>query len=320
MSMRARSLGVMVAVLLVTPSAMAQPVAPPGDSKGEAKPDATKDAEQHYLRGKQLFDEGDYSLALVEFNRAYEISPNYRVLFNIAQINIQLFNYAAARTTIERFLREGGDDIPAARKTQAEKDLAMLKTRTAHLRITTTPPAAVTIDEAQVGTAPFTEPLLVNAGQRKVTVSATGYATATKLVTVAGGDSQEVSVALEAIPVDGGPKVTSTMKKNYTPALVGWVATGAFAVGAGLFGAFYLSKQSEIDDANESKIVVSSRYKDDAEGAATRMAVAADVFGLLAIGAAGVSLYFTLKPPQQESVKVGTIRVLPTPTGVVGTF
>lgn len=324
--MRARCLGVMVAVLLVTPSAMAQPTAPvapsssPGDSKDPAKPDATKEAEQHYLRGKQLFDEGDYSLALVEFNRAYELSPNYRVLFNIAQINIQLFNYAAARTTIERFLREGGDDIPVARKAQAEKDLAMLKTRTAYLRINTTPPAMVSIDETQVGTAPFTDALLVNAGQRKVTVNATGFITATKLVTIAGGDSQEVTFTLEAVPADGSPKVTSTMKKNYTPALVGWVATGAFAIGAGMFGAFYLSKQSEIDDANESKTVVSQRYKSDAEGAATRMAVAADVFGLLAIGAAGVSLYFTLKPPQQESVKVGTIRVLPTPNGVIGTF
>ena len=320
MSMRARYFGVMVAVLLVTPSAMAQPVAPPGDSKGEAKPDATKEAEQHYLRGKQLFDEGDYSLALVEFNRAYEISPNYRVLFNIAQINIQLFNYAAARTTLERFLREGGDDIPAARKTQAEKDLAMLRTRTAHLRISTTPPATVTIDENPMGTAPFTDPLLVNAGQRKVTFSATGYVSATKLVTVAGGETQDVRIVLEAVPVEsGGPKVTSTMKKNYTPAIMGWVASGAFAIGAAVFGGIYLIQESTLRDlSNPVGNNVSATARDDQEASATRIAVAADVFGLLAIGAAGVALYFTLKPPVQEAVTVAKIRV--TPGGFAGTF
>lgn len=314
-----------MAALLVSPSVRAQPTpAPPpsADSKGEAKPDATKEAEQHFLRGKQLFDEGDYALALVEFNRAYELSPNYRVLFNIAQINIQLFNYAGARTTLEKYLREGGDDIPPARKAQAEKDLGMLKTRTAYLRITTTPPAAVTIDDTQLGTAPFSDPVLVNAGQRKIGASASGFISTTKVVTVAGGDSQDVNIVLEAVPTGPeGPKVSTTLKQNYVPATIAWVTTGAFAIGTGVFGAFYLGKQSEIEEASTDKTrLVLPQDKDDASSAATRMAVAADVFGLLAIASAGVALYFTLKPPQQESVKVGTVRVVPTPTGVAGTF
>jgi len=328
MSMRARYLGVMVAVLLVTPSAMAQPTAPvapssppsPSESKEPAKADATKEAEQHYLRGKQLFDEGDYSLALVEFNRAYEISPNYRVLFNIAQINIQLFNYAAARTTIEKFLREGGDDIPAARKAQAEKDLAMLKTRTAHLDLQTSVAADVSIDDAPIGTTPLAKPLLVNAGQRKVVVTKTGYVAVTKVVTLAGGDTQQLTLELIPVVTDPiGPKVTTTMRKNYTPATIGWVATGAFAIGAAVFGGIYLSKQSELDGfSNPRENLVSPSGRDDSEASATRLAVAADVFGILAIGAAAVSLYFTLRPPQQETVTVGRVRM--TPNGAALSF
>lgn len=311
-----------MAALLVSPSVRAQPtLAPPpsGDSKPEAKPDAVKEAEQHFLRGKQLFDEGDYALALVEFNRAYEISPNYRVLFNIAQINIQLFNYAAARTTLEKYLREGGDDIPAARKAQAEKDLGMLKTRTAFLRITTTPPAAVAIDDTQIGTAPFTDPVLVNAGQRKISASASGYVSTTKVVTVAGGDSQDVNIVLEAVPTGPeGPRVTTTMKKNYTPATIGWVATGAFAIGAAVFGGIYLSKEATLDELRNPANPVNPTTRDDNEASATRIAVTADVFGILAIAAAGTALYFTLKPPQQEAVTVANVRL--TPTGVAGTF
>ncbi|MBS2016297.1 MAG: tetratricopeptide repeat protein [Deltaproteobacteria bacterium] len=323
--MRARFFGWVAAGMLVAPLASAQPApaapTPSGDSKGEAKSEAVKEAEQRFLRGKQLFEEGDYALALVEFNRAYEISPNYRVLFNIAQINIQLFNYAAARTALERYLREGGDDIPAARKVQAEKDLGMLRTRTSYLRITTNPPAAITIDDVPIGTAPFTDALLVNAGQRKIGASALGYISVTKLVTVGGGDSQDVNLVLEAVPADDRPKVTTTTKKNYTPAIIGWVTTGAFTAGAVVFGAIYLSKSSELEEKGQNKSVIyTPEVKSADEAAATRMAVAADVFGLLAIGAAAVSVYFTLKPPMQEAVKVGSVRLTPTPTGVAGTF
>ncbi|MBV9946426.1 MAG: tetratricopeptide repeat protein, partial [Myxococcales bacterium] len=45
---------------------------------------ASEDASVHFKRGLQLFDEGDYTLALVEFNRAYQLAPNYRALYNIA--------------------------------------------------------------------------------------------------------------------------------------------------------------------------------------------------------------------------------------------
>jgi hypothetical protein len=243
------------------------------------------------------------------------------VLFNIAQINIQLFNYAAARTALERFLRDGADDIPPARKTQAERDLQMLRGRTAHLKIVAVPPADVTLDDVPIGTSPFTAPILVNAGQRKVILSRTGYVSVTKVVTLAGGDTQSLDVELVPVPTEErpeGPKLTTTTKKNYTPATIGWVTTGVLAVGAAVFGGIYLSKESELEGSNDPKVNVTTATRDSDVASATRMAVVADVFGVLAIGAAAASLYFTLKPPQYESVTVGKIRV--TPTGLAGTF
>lgn len=316
------------------PAGPAPPPAPP-PAQPRATPPAiartgdAKEAEARFIRARQLFDEGDYALALVEFNRAYELSPNYRVQFNIAQIHIQQFNYAAARIALEKFLREGGAEIPEARKAQAEGDLQMLKGRTAYLKIVTVPPTAeVFVDDAPLGEGPFTTPVLVNAGQRKVTVTRAGFVPQTKAVTLAGGDKQELTIELAAVPVDdrpGGPKLTTVSKNNYTPAIIGWSATGVLGIGAVVFGGLYLSKQSDLREMQDPQArSVSEQLRSDAQASATRLAVAADVFGVLAIGAAAVSVYFTLRPPQTETLTTTSptakLRIMPTPTGVMGTF
>lgn len=316
-----------------TPAAPATPPTTPAPAPAQPRPaqpaiartgDA-KEAEARFIRARQLFDEGDYALALVEFNRAYELSPNYRVQFNIAQIHIQLFNYAAARVALEKFLREGGADIPEARKAQAESDLQMLKGRTAYLKIATLPATAeVAVDDVPLGEGPFTTPILVNAGQRKLTVTRAGFVPQTKSVTLAGGDTQDLKIELVAVPVDDrpeGPKLITVKKKNYTPAAIGWAATGALGIGAVVFGGLYLSKESDLRGLENSKNNnVTPQVRDDAKASATRLAVAADVFGVLAIGAAAVSVYFTIRPPQTETLTTAKIRIMPTPTGVMGTF
>lgn len=305
------------------------PASPRPAQPAIARTGDAKEAELRFLRARQLFDEGDYALALVEFNRAYELSPNYRVQFNIAQIHIQLFNYAAARTALEKFLREGGAEIPEARKAQAESDLQMLKGRTAYLKIATVPPTAeVFVDDAPLGEGPFTTPVLVNAGQRKVTVTRAGFVPQTKAVTLAGGDKQDLTIELVPVPVDDrpeGPKLTTVTKDNYAPAIIGWSATGVLGIGAAVFGGLYLSKESDLrglENAKDNNLTSSNRA--DHEASATRLAVAADVFGVLAIGTAAVSLYFTLRPPQTETLTTASptakVRILPTPSGLIGTF
>ena len=46
--------------------------------------DATTQAEAraHFSRGVEFYKEGDYRTALIEFKRAYEVLPNYKVLYN----------------------------------------------------------------------------------------------------------------------------------------------------------------------------------------------------------------------------------------------
>ena len=63
-----------------------------------------------------FYNEADFPAALVEFKRAYALAPAWQVLFNIGQSYFQLRNYADALVTLTRFVDEGRDRVPEARR------------------------------------------------------------------------------------------------------------------------------------------------------------------------------------------------------------
>src|SRR5687767_10373630 len=46
-------------------------------------------AQSHFRRGVDLYEERNYDGALAEFSRAHELVPNYRVLYNLAQTQVE---------------------------------------------------------------------------------------------------------------------------------------------------------------------------------------------------------------------------------------
>src|SRR5271163_3770938 len=90
--LRSRRIAAILALALVSaplPSAAQGNGAPSGA-------DAVAQARQHFTRGVRLYEEDDFRTALIEFNRAYEIAPNWQVLYNIGQAYYQLRDYANA--------------------------------------------------------------------------------------------------------------------------------------------------------------------------------------------------------------------------------
>ena len=130
------------AVLVATTATLASAIAHADDAPSAAPAAAAEpspqeqEARTRVQRGLALFDEGEYRVALVELERAYEILPSYKILYNIGQIHVQLGEYARALTTLRRYLDEGGTEIAKERRDEVEKDIAGLWTRVAKLSIT----------------------------------------------------------------------------------------------------------------------------------------------------------------------------------------
>ena len=84
------------------------------DAKKVAAP-PSEEASQRFRSGVAFYKDKDFAAALVEFKRAYELVPNYSVLYNLGQTGRELKDYAAALEAFEQYLDEGGARVAPAR-------------------------------------------------------------------------------------------------------------------------------------------------------------------------------------------------------------
>ncbi len=280
-----------LAALCLTPlSASAQPG---GASKSQTP---VEQARTHYERGLQLYSEQNYEAALVEFERAYQIAPSYKILYNTGLIHKQLNNYVASLTAFERYLAEGGTSVPEDRRQEVQRYIDQMSVRVARLTIRTNiPEADVSVDDVPVGKAPLGKAVFVNPGRRKVTASKPGYYPATSIVTVVGSDSVNVNLdltSLSAPAANPGPR---------NRAIVGWVATAVLAGGATTFGVLALNANSKLKSdlgspaaANSDGSAERAQLDSDLKKQRTFAALADTLTGLAVI-AGGISVYLTIK-------------------------
>src|SRR5688572_8817140 len=94
-------------------------------AQSQTQPDDPRRAEAsaHFRRGVELFQEEAFRAALVEFERAYAIAPDYRLHYNIGQTKLRLQDYLGVVQSYERYLTTGGTGVPAERRTQVEEAL-----------------------------------------------------------------------------------------------------------------------------------------------------------------------------------------------------
>lgn len=283
------------------------PAAPVAKSPTSPEPGATsndpvlKEARQRYARGVELYNEGDFKLALIEFERSYELAPNWKILFNIGEVHFQLNNYAKALKALEKYLAQGSQEIPAKRRADVEKDIESLRARTSFLTIKTNVEGAeVHLDDNVLGSTPLDPELLVDAGNHGIVVSKAGYRSERKNVTLAGKDRQTISITLSEeskAVVYAQPEAAPS--RNLAP-IIGWTTTGVLTAAAVVTGILAVNADSDYDDTRASRDVT-RREIDDAESKRDNLLLATDVLAGAAIVAGVVSLYFTLKGPSSPS-------------------
>ena len=335
----------LLGLVLVPADAHAAPPSPPPAAQGAAPTaapppkaesgDNVDRARVHYERGIQLFNEDNYDAALFEFERAYELAPSFKILYNMGRIQRQQNNYAAAVRSYSRYLKEGGASIPADRRAEVENEIAVLKPRTAALRVTVNvdgadiyqddmPVCAATIESACAGKSPLQAPIIVNGGRHKVTASKPGYATATSIVSVVGSDTLDVKLELVSY-------AQASASHRRVP-WGGWIATGALAIGAGVFGGLALSQSSALEDARNQPNADPDAL-DSRSSRTTAYGIVADGLAVSAVVVGVISLYYTIKwgkepegqptpspAPAAAGAKTSGVRFSPTVGGGAFTF
>jgi len=255
-----------------------------------------EEAHRHFQQGVKYFDEQDYRAALIEFKRAYELSPRWPVLYDIGQTQYQLLDYASALGTLERYLAEGGAKIPADRKEKVESDVAELRRRVAKVTIVTNVAGAeISVDDVVVGTTPLAAPVIVSAGRRKFSATKAGAPPLVQYVDLAGGDVRELTLTLsvEAGPTPG-TTTTTTTRGNSTIAWFGFALAGAGVAAGSVFGLLALGKRSDLDGVcNDKACPVGSQSNIDAMSRDATISTIS--FGVAVVGL-GIGIYGVLAP------------------------
>ena len=273
-----------------------------------ANDERAQEARVRYERGLQLYNEGASEGALVEFERAYQLAPTYKLLYNIALIRLQLNDYAQALKAFQEYLAEGGTEISSVRRSEVERHVTNLKNKVGRVELVSAARGAdVLVDEVVVGRIPLTELLVLNPGRRRITITRGGLS-ATTVISVAGQDLSKVDLSLDSPtpqpPTAQGRGAASPSRQptppSRAPMIVAWSATAGLAVATTVAGILALGAMSDLDD--ERRRVPTTRAQlDEAEANMKQLALVTDILAGATAIAGATALYFTLSKPSTEA-------------------
>lgn len=311
----------MLAMSVVLP-ANAQPPDPPVNEtppSGSVSEEAKQEAIVRFKRGLELYGEGAFAAALIEFRRANEIAPNWRLHYNIAQVCAQVQEYVCALESFATYLRQGAAEVPVERRAEVEREILRLEARVATLVVRANVDGAeVSLDDVPVGFTPLPARLTVNSGRHRVTVAKPGFVVAIRHFDAAGQESYDIDLTLVPHSTFSAPPARPSAK----PAMTTWSwafvgVAGALGVTAGITGAAALSASSNLKDTRYAR--ASDAHSDQTRVKA--LALVTDVTAVAAVVTLGSTLAISFWPRSSGSSKVGTtVRLGPASAAIVGAF
>jgi tetratricopeptide (TPR) repeat protein len=272
------ALTVAALALIAAPSTAQEPQAVDGREKVDAQLERARAIATH---AERLFDAGHFAASLAEYTRAYDALAGhprqYFVLYNLAACNERLFHYDLALAFYEQYLERA----PESEQDRAQVAAIMqtLRGMLGTLVVESSVPAAIWIDDRQLGAAPGR--WLVPAGRHVVEARAALHESPRKEVQLAVGQMLELRFEPQRLSTNTGPR------PGYFWATT--ALTGAAMVSGTVFGLLALSARQD----GQAR----AQYYLDAQQEAERTrsyALAADIsFGSAALlGASATVLYF----------------------------
>jgi hypothetical protein len=163
-----------------------------------------------YEAGRILFEDQDFAGALVKFQRAFELSGDVRLLWNMAVCEKSLRRYARVLALVDRYWREGQARMSEVHRREVSDVIQTVRTLISTVHVLVDPPgASVYVDDVLAGTAPLEQPLLIDLGRHTIRVSKAGFKDQQLVQDFAGGSELSFSLALAAEPSEGRLKVVA---------------------------------------------------------------------------------------------------------------
>lgn len=280
-------------LLVVAASTPALADTPPPTTTPEAP--TVAEARTRYRRGVELFQEGNHGAALVEFRRAFSLTHEYRVLYNIAQVCFRLNDYVCSLQSFESYLEQGGDGVAAERVDEVRGYLERLRPRVGSLAVITESDAEVTIDDVRRGKTPILVDIALAVGQHRLVVAKPGKAVVVRTIEVAGTEHREEVVTLvdsTKVIVRDAPQKPSRWTAL---SLVGLGSAALLAGGATATGIAALNTSNTLE---RTPYLLGREGDLSAQRSKVRvLRTTSDVLAASAIVTLAVTLYLTLKTP-----------------------
>jgi hypothetical protein len=243
-----------------------------------AGPAISEEARSRFAAGVSLLKDPEgprYEEAYREFKAAYASSHSYKILGNLGLCAMKLERDDEAIEAYEKYLAEGGKDLPAAEQQQIRSDLATLKTGVAHVLIDSDPPGARVFDERVPNRGehvlttygPIAQPtrLGLHQGTHVMTAKLEGFPDQTWNVEAPGGQdlpahkftfakpvAEPPPVAVAAAPPAPAPvaEPVATSRPMTGGVWAGVAVTGVLTVATAVTGVLALAKHSDYQSAN----------------------------------------------------------------------
>jgi hypothetical protein len=133
-------------------------------------------AKRDYDAAKMLFDDGDYATALLKYQAAYDATHDVRLLWDVAVCEKSLRHYATTLAVLTRYVAEGGDQLSASdRKDAQDLSRAIAPFTSAQSLNVSEEGAEVWIDGQLVGRSPLPSPVVLDLGTRHVHILKDGF-------------------------------------------------------------------------------------------------------------------------------------------------
>ena len=177
-----------VLLLLVAVPAVAQERPIADDLPAELRDD--------WEAARDMFEDGNYRGALVQYERIYAESKNPRVLYSLGVVYKELRRYAKALATWEKQLTFR-DALPPREVTRAEEAIEVVRPFVSTLTVrSNVAGATLSVNGDVLGETPFLAPLPVDVGENELVLQKDGYLTLERTIDVVKGTPAEVTLDL----------------------------------------------------------------------------------------------------------------------------